>query len=40
MLIVIHNMIADIPSNEKLNSLVTKLFITGREPSISLIFMM
>ena len=31
-------MIADIPSNEKLNSIVTELFIRGRELNISLIF--
>ena len=33
-------MIADIPSNEKLNSIVTELFIRGRELNISLVFMM
>ena len=33
-------MIPNIPSSEKLNSIVTKLFIRGRELNVSLIFMM
>ena len=33
-------MIADMLSNEKLNSIVTKLFVRGRELNISLVFIM
>ena len=39
ILIVFVDMIADIISNEKLNSKVTKLFIRGRKLNISLVFL-
>ena len=38
ILIVFYDMIADIIINKKLNSIVTKLFITGRYLNISLVF--
>ena len=38
ILIVFHDMIADMLSNEKLNPVVTELFITGRKSNISLAF--
>ena len=38
MLIVFDDMIADIINNKKLNSIVTELFIRGRELDISLAF--
>ena len=38
ILIVFHDMIADMIQNKKLNSTVTKLFIKGRKPNISLVF--
>ena len=38
MLIVIDDMIADMPSNKKLNPVVTELFIRWRKLSISLVF--
>ena len=31
ILIVFHNMIVDMPSNKKLNAIVTELFIRGRK---------
>ena len=37
-LIVFEDMIADMVSKEKLNSIVTELFIRGKELSISLVF--
>ena len=37
-LIVFEDMIADMVSKEKLNSIVTELFIKGKELSISLVF--
>ena len=37
-LIVFNDMIADLISNKKLNSVVTELFIRGRKLSISLVF--
>ena len=37
-LIVFNDMIADLISNKKLNSIVTELFIRGRKLSISLVF--
>ena len=38
ILIVLDDMIADMISNKKLNSIVTRLFIRGRKLNISLIF--
>ena len=38
ILIVFHNMIVDMPSNKKLNAIVTELFIRGRKQNISLVF--
>ena len=38
ILIVFHDMIADMIHNKKLNSIVTKLFIKGRKLNISLAF--
>ena len=38
ILIVFHDMIADMINNKKLNSIVTELFIRGRKPNISLVF--
>ena len=38
ILIVFDDMIADILSNKKLNSIVTELFIRGRKLNISLVF--
>ena len=38
ILIVFDDMIADMISNKKLNSIVTGLFIRGRKPNISLVF--
>ena len=38
ILIVFDDMIADIINNEKLNSIVTKLFISGTKLNISLVF--
>ena len=38
ILIVLDDMIADMIHNEKLNSIVTKLFIRGRKLNISLVF--
>ena len=38
ILIVFHDIIADFIKNEKLNSIVTKLFIRGRKINISLFF--
>ena len=38
MLIVFDDMIADMINNEKLNSIVTELFIRGRKLNISLVF--
>ena len=38
ILIVFDNMIADMLSNKKLNSIVTELFIRGRKLNISLVF--
>ena len=38
ILIVFEDMIADILSNEKLNPIVTELFIRNRKPNISLVF--
>ena len=38
MLIVFDNMIADMISNKKLNSIITELIITGRKLNISLVF--
>ena len=35
---VFDNMIADMPSNKKLNLIVTELFITGRKLNVSLVF--
>ena len=38
ILIVFDDMIADMINNKKLNSIVTELFIRGRKPNISLVF--
>ena len=38
MLIVFNDMITDILSNEKLNSITTELFVRGRKLNISLVF--
>ena len=38
ILIVFYDMIADMIQNKKLNSTVTELFIKGRKPNISLVF--
>ena len=38
ILIVFNNMIADMLSNKKLNSIVTELVIRGRKPNVSLAF--
>ena len=38
ILIVFHDMIADMINNKKLNSIVAKLFIRGRKLNISLVF--
>ena len=38
ILIVFDDMIADMINNKKLNSIVTELFIKGRKPNISLVF--
>ena len=38
ILIVFHDMIADLVSNKKRNSIVTELFIRGKKLSISLVF--
>ena len=38
ILIVFHDMIADMINNKKLNSVVTKLFIRGRKLNISIVF--
>ena len=38
ILIVFDDMIADIINNKKLNSIITELFIRGRELNISLVF--
>ena len=38
ILIVFDDMIADMINNEKLNSIVTELFIRGRKVNISLVF--
>ena len=38
ILIVFDNMIADMLSNKELNPIVTELFIRGRKPNISLVF--
>ena len=38
ILIVFHDMIADMINNKKLNSKVTELFIRGRKLNISLVF--
>ena len=38
ILIVFHDMLADMIHNKKLNSIVTKLFIKGRKLNISLVF--
>ena len=38
MLIVFDDMIADIVNNERLNPIVTELFIRSRKPNISLVF--
>ena len=38
ILIVFDNMIADMINNQKLYSLVTKLFIRGKKLNISLVF--
>ena len=38
ILIVFDDMIADILNNEKLNPIVTELFIRNRKPNISLVF--
>ena len=35
---VFDNMIADMPSNKKLNLIVTELFIIGRNLNVSLVF--
>ena len=40
MLIVFHDMIADMLSNKKLNPRVTELFIRGRKLNISLVFIL
>ena len=39
-LIVFNDMIADLISNKKLNSIVTELFIRGRKLSFSLVLIM
>ena len=38
ILLVFDDMIADMINNKKLNSIVTELFIRGRKPNISLVF--
>ena len=38
ILIVFDDMIADMINNKKLNSVVTELFLRGRKPNISLVF--
>ena len=38
ILIVFDDMIANMISNKKLNPIVTELFIRGRKPNISLVF--
>ena len=38
MLIVFYDMIADMINNKKLNSIVTELFIKGRNLNISIVF--
>ena len=38
MLVVFDDMMADMLSNEKLNLIVTELFIRGRKSNISLVF--
>ena len=38
VLIVFHDMIADMINNKKLNPIVTELFIRGRKPNISIVF--
>ena len=38
ILIVFDDMIADMINNKNLNSIVTELFIRGRKPNISLVF--
>ena len=38
LLIVFYDMIADMPSNKKLNPIVTELFISCRKLNISLVF--
>ena len=38
ILIVLDDLIADMLSNKRLNPVVTELFITGRKPNISLVF--
>ena len=40
ILIHLHDMMADMINNEKLNSLVTELFIRGKKLNISLLFIM
>ena len=39
MLIVFDDMIADMLSNEKLNPIVTDIFVRGRKTNISLVFL-
>ena len=39
-MVVFDNQISDVPSYEKLNLIVTELFIKGRELNISLVFIM
>ena len=38
ILVVFDDMIADMLSNKKLNLIVTEIFIRGRKPNISLVF--
>ena len=38
VLIIFVDMIADMISNQKLKSIVTEMFIRGRKPTISLVF--
>ena len=37
-ILIVFDMIADMINNKKLNSIVTELFIRGRKPNISLVF--
>ena len=38
VLIVFNDMIADIEANKKMNPIVTELFLRGRKPNISVVF--